>query len=147
MAQDGVIGLSTTSAGMLNTITGTATWNGDILLAADGHRHDHSLDPSHTHPSWEPPLYQMNIIPSPEESPKEKTMRGLFLVYVVDPEFDLIVAQFGPAVAVDGDSAKMKAIAKCGPFVKDIDDLDFVVLKLGNIRAKREVQTVKIAKE
>ena len=74
-------------------------------------------------------------------------MRGLYQVYIVDPEDDKIIAVWGPEVAFTGGNAQMKAIAKCSPFGKDIDDLDFVAVRLGEVREKKEVQTVKVVKE
>jgi hypothetical protein len=75
---------------------------------------------------------------------EEKKMRGLFSVYIVDPETDGI--QYKESfIAKDETSAKMKAYASL-KLDKDADEYDFVVVRLGNVRCKKEISEVRIAK-
>lgn len=67
-------------------------------------------------------------------------MRGLFRVFIVDPETDEILYQ-GDHIATDSSTAKMRAVGKAGPIEKDLDDLDVIAVQLGNVRAKEEVQS------
>ncbi len=83
-----------------------------------------------------------------ERSPK--MARGLYIGFVVDPETDEVVYQADPFVAKDNDSAKMKLVvfannANPTALKKDADELDFVLLRLGDVRAKKEVQEVRLS--
>ena len=71
-----------------------------------------------------------------------KDMRGLFHIVVVEYKTDKIL-QDGLVIAKDRETAKIKALA---PFADahDLDDLDAVCNKLGDVRKKREVQKVTI---
>lgn len=83
-----------------------------------------------------------NYYPQEKENPK---MRGLFDVYIVDPEID-DVAWSKCIIAKDEQSAKLKVVSSA-TLTKDIDDYDIIVVKLGNVRPKKEVQEVKVVKE
>ena len=75
-------------------------------------------------------------------------MRGVYEVFIVDPEAGKVVV-WGPEVAASDENAKMKAITAFAAVFegKDIDDFDFGVVRLCGIRAKKEIQTVKVIKE
>ena len=81
---------------------------------------------------------------------KEKNMRGLFEVIIIDGEtgelqkVDGIIRSL--VVAKDEASAKLKIVSKAA-LVKDLDEYDIIVKRLGDVRPKREVQEVKIAKD
>lgn len=88
-------------------------------------------------------------VPSPNstlyalyEKEEVKDMRGLFHIVVVEYKTDKIL-QDGLVIAKDRETAKIKALA---PFADahDLDDLDAVCNKLGDVRKKREVQKVTI---
>jgi hypothetical protein len=86
------------------------------------------------------------IWPNAEEKPakkkKDKNMRHLYEVYIVDPETD-VVQKLEGIVAATEKSAERKAIQGSN-FDKDLDDYDFIVVKLGDVRAKKSVQEVKV---
>ena len=95
------------------------------------------------------PVYPILASPQPEER-KETNMRGLFEVIVVDPS-DEIVVQIGGyqrnhVVAKDETSAKIKVL-KGATLPKDLDEYDVIVVRLGNVRAKQEIQKVVVVKE
>ena len=73
-----------------------------------------------------------------------REMRGLFQFYVVDPEKGEVVGD-GLVIAKNKETAKIKALA---PFADkyDLDDLDIICNRLGDVREKKEVQEVKIVK-
>ncbi len=73
-----------------------------------------------------------------------RDMRGLFQFYVVDPEKGKVVGD-GLVIAKNKETAKIKALA---PFADkyDLDDLDIICNRLGDVREKKEVQEVKIVK-
>jgi hypothetical protein len=74
-------------------------------------------------------------------------MRRLYEVFVVDPEEDEVISQ-ELLIAKSGSSAKIKALSKAGLSDDiDYDDLDVIVVQLGDVRDKKEVQEVKILKE
>ena len=83
----------------------------------------------------------------PEERIETK-MRGLYEVYIVDPDEDEIVWETPkPFVAKDEDSAERKAIRMAGDKLddsKDLDDYDFIVIELGSVRPKKEVKKVRV---
>lgn len=74
---------------------------------------------------------------------KEPEMRGLFEVYVVNPETSTVVDSV-KIVAKSPETAKLKAIQKHGCIAGDLDDYDFIVHKLGDVRAKKMVQEVRV---
>jgi hypothetical protein len=71
-------------------------------------------------------------------------MRGLYQVTVVDPERDMIWDSMQVIAKSEG-GAKLKALRVLdGLDDRDPDDLDIIVVRLGDVRAKREVQEVKV---
>ena len=78
MAQDGVTltisGSSTITAATANTVS---NWNGDAVTSGVACR----FDPSDTHQHS-----YVDVLPVPGNSPKEKPMRGVYQVYIIDPE-------------------------------------------------------------
>lgn len=99
--------------------------------------------------TWYPPdLRRLGI--SMVEVGKEDNMRGLFEVIIVDGEtgelqkVDGIIRSL--VVAKEEASAKLKIVSKAA-LVKDVDDYDIIVRRLGDVRPKRQVQEVKLAKE
>lgn len=77
---------------------------------------------------------------------KESNMRGLFEVFVIDPESGEILLN-DLKVAKSAESAKFKAlqVQKFEGF--DFDDLDVIVRRIGDVQAKKEVQEVRVIKE
>lgn len=69
--------------------------------------------------------------------------RGLFQVYVVDYKNDF---PFDPVVVVaeSSEAAKLNAFRKVGYLEGVPDYYDFIVRRLGDVRAKKEVQEVRI---
>ncbi len=97
-------------------------------------------------------------LPSPESvtiySPihtnneSEDEMRGLFLAWVVDSDEDVVIYQTDPFVAKDEDAAERKLIQRAASdLTKDVDDYDFCLLRLGDVRQKKQVQKVEVVKE
>lgn len=75
--------------------------------------------------------------------PKEKElMRGLFEVFIVDPETGTVVDP-GLFVAKDDQTARMKAWI-ASKLDGDLDNYDFIVRRLGDVRNKKSVQEVKV---
>lgn len=72
-------------------------------------------------------------------------MRGLFYVVVVDYQNDTILED-GLYIAKDAETAKIKALSVFAD-TYDLDDLDVICQRLGDIRKKKEIQEVKIVKE
>ena len=68
-------------------------------------------------------------------------VRGLFQVYVVYGDF-----VEDPVVVVAGspDAAKPAALRKIGYLSGSVSDYDFAVRRLGDVRAKKEVQEVRV---
>lgn len=79
------------------------------------------------------------------EREEVKDMRGLFHVYAIDYKNDQVIAE-AYIIAGDEAKAKMKALHKWNTVIADydLDDLDIICVKLGNVRKKREVQKVEI---
>lgn len=137
MANDDTNWIYTTTAsntiGYVNPMGGA--WHGDPYR--------------YVQPDWSK-LVQQYAYPQPHidivesENKKEEPMRGLYHVYVVDPESAEIVQDF-VTVAKDADAARLKAAKKL-PDDVDLDDYDLIVDHVGAVRAKRQVQEVKIAK-
>lgn len=91
------------------------------------------------------PWHLLRTSPQPKQ-PEEPPVRYLYRVYIVDPATDQ-VTEIPPFVAKDEATARLKALQKAGDKIeKDVDQLDFVVVALGQVRAKKEIQEVKIAK-
>lgn len=82
-------------------------------------------------------------------TPKKEgiNMRGLFEVFIVDPERDDIVAQ-QYVVAANDERARLKAFRAANSALPgDIDDYDIIVRRIGDVRAKRTVAEVRVVKE
>ena len=79
------------------------------------------------------------------EKEEVKEMRGLFHTVVVEYKTDKILED-GLVIAKDKEIAKIKALA---PFAEkyDLDDLDVICNRLGDVRKKQEVQKVCVVKE
>ncbi len=77
---------------------------------------------------------------------KENNMRGLFIVYIVDYKKGKVLFVSEPLVADSDQKVQMKALQAWGGDV-DLDDLDILVQRIGNVRAKKETQEVKILKD
>jgi len=77
-------------------------------------------------------------------------MRGLYEVFIVDPEAGEIIG-IHRIIAKSGASAKIKALSEqdFGPAYADVDvdDLDVIVVMLGDIRDKKEIQEVRIIQD
>ena len=75
-----------------------------------------------------------------------REMRGLFDVYVVDPEAGEIV--YGDVViAKDKEMAKLKALQACEVPLDDLDDFDIICNRLGDVRKKKEIAEVRVVKD
>lgn len=92
----------------------------------------------------------------PEEVKKEQPrMRGLFEVFIVDPEAtepDRQIVSYGQFIAKDEGAARLKGWTKAvsgsrGLEDKDADDYDIIVRRLGDVRERRRVQEVKVVTE
>ena len=86
--------------------------------------------------------YQL-VIPNTK---KENIMRGLFIVYIVDYKKSKVLFVSEPLIADNEQKVQMKALQAWGGDV-DLDDLDILVQRIGNVRAKKETQEVKILKD
>ena len=73
-------------------------------------------------------------------------MRGLFIVYIVDYKKSKVLFVSEPLIADNEQKVQMKALQAWGGDV-DLDDLDILVQRIGNVRAKKETQEVKILKD
>jgi hypothetical protein len=85
-----------------------------------------------------------------EKHTEKKPMRGLFSVHVVDPDKGKVVASRLLLVAKSESNARLKAISEIAAtdeFTRDVDDYDIIVVRLGDVRAKKEVQEVKVIKD
>jgi hypothetical protein len=80
----------------------------------------------------------------PQQPQKEQEpVRGLFEVFVVNPESGEIVKR--DVVVADSDKkAELKVMRAIDV---DPDDVDIIVRRLGDVRPKRKVQEVKVIKE
>ena len=90
------------------------------------------------------PMIETRTYQRINEKEEVRDMRGLFQFYVVDPEKGEVVGD-GLVIAKNKETAKIKALA---PFADkyDLDDLDIICNRLGDVREKKEVQEVKIVK-
>lgn len=70
-----------------------------------------------------------------------KDMRGQYQVTAVDPDTEEFVLDV-KVVAGTHESAKFKALK--GSDIEDLEQYDFAVVRLGDVRAKKQVQEVKI---
>lgn len=91
-------------------------------------------------------VYVDRPVEKPTVTAKEvKPMRGLFEVFIVNPESGEILGPYR-VVANDAAAARLKVVGKHLDLEKvDLDDYDICVLKLGDVRHKKSVQTVKLA--
>jgi hypothetical protein len=81
---------------------------------------------------------------TPIKEEGEKMNRGLYEVVLVDPEDDAVESYY--VVASDEGKAKVKAM-RLYDGTKDVDDIDVIVRRLGDVRQKRVVQEVKVVKD
>lgn len=72
-------------------------------------------------------------------------MRGLFEVFVVDPTSGEIVFE-KRLLAADEAKARLKAAVQA-KLDRDVDEYDIIVRKLGDVRAKKQVQEVRVVSE
>ena len=73
-------------------------------------------------------------------------MRGLYEVFIVDPKTGKVIT-IAPLVASDENNAKMKAVARTTLSTDDLDDYDIIARKIGDVRAKKSVQEVKVVEK
>lgn len=143
---------------MARTLTISGTVGGPMEYQIDGSYYDGQVNidyyPSATDSSiwgtnWAArDLQQGGIVPLCISNEKEevKDMRGLFLVYVVDPEEGDIVYQ-GVVVAENAKKAEFKVLSAAMRVSEDkyeVDDLDIICNRLGDIREKRKIQQVRV---
>lgn len=113
------------------SVSGTWTW-GDYVQTVPGTVFNDRI------------VYVEKPVVQERGSREEKTnMRGLFEVFVVNPETGDVDGPFH-VIAKDEAAAKIKVVAKELADI-DIDDFDIIVRRLGDVRPKKTVQTVKLA--
>ncbi len=83
---------------------------------------------------------------APLKNEEVEEMRGLFQVYVVDPEEGELLYQ-GTAIASSAKNAEFKVLSrvlaiKLGEF--ELDDLDVIVVRLGDVRAVEKIAKVQV---
>ena len=61
-------------------------------------------------------------------------MRKLVKVYVVDVDAGIVYAELGPYVVEDLESARLRAAVESGLGAEVLDDYDFVVHVIGDVR-------------
>jgi hypothetical protein len=89
-------------------------------------------------------MYRYAQSPQQQSQQKEQvSMRGLFEVFVVDPESGKIVTE----EVVVADSDKKAELKVMRAIDADPDDVDIIVRRLGDVRPKRKVQEVRMVKE
>lgn len=90
---------------------------------------------------WDSPSAKLHIYQEKEVN----EMRGLFHIVIVDYKEDDILED-KLYIAKDAETAKIKALS---PFANDydLDDLDIVCIRLGEIRKEKEIQEVRILKD
>lgn len=89
------------------------------------------------------PIGSSYAIPKTEEV---EEMRGLFAVYVVDPVEGDVVYQ-GVVVARDAKNAEFKVLSAAMRVTEnefEVDDLDVISVRLGNVSAKKGITTVRV---
>ena len=69
-------------------------------------------------------------------------MRGLYEVIVVDPDTEQVIEDIF-TVAKSYDGAKLRVLKETD-LEKDVEDYDVFAIRIGDIRAKKEVQEVKV---
>lgn len=85
-------------------------------------------------------VYLSDLVTTPRKDRKD--MRGLFAVWIVDPEIEE-VTPVGPLVAKTEDGARIRALTDT-KLKKDVEDYDVVVVRLGDVRKKEVVQKVEV---
>ncbi len=80
------------------------------------------------------------------EKEEVRETRGLFDVYVVDPEAGGVVYS-GVVIAKDKEMAKLKALQACEILLDDLDDFDIICNRLGDVRKKKEIAEVRVVKD
>lgn len=95
-----------------------------------------------SHPGYSTSCWAPLII---ERKEVKEEMRGLFYVAIVDYLNDTVLED-GLYIAKDAETAKIKALSVFAD-TYDLDDLDVICQRLGDIRKKKEIQEVKIVKE
>ncbi len=76
-----------------------------------------------------------------------KEMRGLFEVYIVDYRKDRVLAS-DTVIADNAEKAKMKMLTQWDTVIDyNLDDLDIICVRLGDVRKKAEVQKVKVVED
>lgn len=74
-------------------------------------------------------------------------MRGLFEVFIVDPNTDTIVLE-RRVVSTDENKARLKALLESRIILENgVDDYDIIVRRIGDVRAKKEVREVRVVKD
>lgn len=81
-----------------------------------------------------------------ERKEEKQPMRGLFEVFIVDPETETIIFN-GCIVATDEGTARLKAALSPALDRDKVDDYDFIVRRLGDVRAKRQVREVRVVEK
>jgi len=95
-----------------------------------------------TTPNNEPVLWNTITIGGSSEPERDKNMRRLYRITVVNPKTEEV---FDPAliIAKDEQAAMVKAALK-GTISGRIEDFDFCIEIVGDVRAKKETQKVKV---
>ena len=108
--------------------SGTISWQRDTIYPADGNNGQGPVTKLH--------IYQGEGV---------NEMRGLFHIVIVDYKNDDILKD-ALYIAKDAETAKIKALA---PYANDhdLDDLDVICIRLGEIRKEKEIQEVRILKD
>lgn len=73
---------------------------------------------------------------------KKESKRMLYEVFIVDPELEEVVYHTYK-VATSATGAERKVLTSI-QLDKDVEDLDFITRKIGDVRSKKEVQEVKV---
>ena len=89
------------------------------------------------------PTYDIQVIDK-KEMREEQPMRNLFQVVIVNPKTEKVITS-QLIVAKDRESALLK-VAKQGIEINP-EEFDIIVQFLGNVRARKEVQEVKVVEE
>jgi len=93
-----------------------------------------------------PTSYTISGCVAPKNNEEVSEMRGLWEVYVVDPEEGEVVYQ-SVVVARDAKNAEFKVLSRAMQINEgkyEVDDLDVISTRLGNVRDKREISEVRI---
>lgn len=100
--------------------------------------------PMQWHEQWPQAEVHVHTLYLEKKEVKEE-MRGLFYVAIVDYLNDTVLED-GLYIAKDAETARIKALSVFAD-TYDLDDLDVVCQRLGDIRKKKEIQEVKVVKE